>query len=162
MTVIGLLTGCSTNPPKKINSVVQEDVDKAQQKEDKYIKVTNEAADDIQKNIDSLKTLLLEMDINDLAWRNDVQYELTNIKSAVNDYALNETYLSKEQQKKYEQTISNFGEGKNQLWTITEKGWEAVEMYDKDTLGNMSSELDKANDFIKKSIKNLETERNKE
>lgn len=158
---IGILTGCSTTPPEKINTVSKADVANEKQKEDKYIKTTIESANTIQTNVNELKVLLLEMNDNDLVWKNDVKNALTNIKSVANDYALSETFLSKAKLSKYEKTSSLFGEGVSQLHSITDDGWKAVESYDKKVLGELIGRLDPANELIKKGIEQLEIERNK-
>jgi hypothetical protein len=161
MIVIGLLAGCSTTPPKKINTVSQEDVEKEKNTEDNYIKITIESAKKIQENVVDLKDLLSNMNVNDLAWKNDVNYALMKIKSAANDYTGSEIVLSKKQLKKYEKTISNFDESVSQFHSITNDASKALETIDMKVLGEISNLLDSANELLKKSLEQLETERYK-
>jgi hypothetical protein len=158
---VGLFAGCSTAPLEKTNAASKSTTNE-KQNEDSYIKTAIETANTIQTNIDALKPLLTEMDVNDLRWQGDTGGPFVTIKSAANVYTGAEIVLSPEQKEKYKNTNSYFSEAVTHLHSIADDGWKAVDTYDEKTLEGISARLDQASNLIKKGLEQLEIERYKE
>lgn len=150
------LTGCGN---QQSTASTEKEVD-PQATENEFITAAVEFSRDAESSSKDLEELLKNLEnVEDSAWKIDVNDALTDLTMERNDYVTFEYFLSDEQMNKYDSTLKHYATASSLIREIYDEGFNALQTYDKKTLEEISIKLPELNDALLKGKEQLEVER---
>lgn len=155
-----LLAGCGSQADAPKSASTQPEKVNNKNAENEYIQAVHESATKIDAATQKLREQLAIINVDDSGWSVTTRFAFDDLHLASTGYLSAESILSTTDAKeKYAKTIAEMDKGIEQIKAVYTDGQNAVDNFDKKKLEEISSQLDAANQQIKKGLDQLEVDR---
>lgn len=160
--ILSVIPGCSnfsdkTQKKEEINKGIT-GIDPYTLERD-YILVSSNSANTMEASIDSMLTLVEEININDIDWRSNIQDAVSEINMSASLYYRNRNFLTPELQKKFAGSIESYTKCFEIMTSIYKQVQLGIENNNEDIFTNMSSNLTEASTLLQQGNDFLEIEK---
>lgn len=158
--IIFTLIGCSEDVAEMEKSLQEHtNAEKFKETERNFIKATIESSKDSLSTIEELDYLLSNINFDYPSWEYDMMSIPSQLGSSLNEFDKYSATLTEKQKLKYENTLSNFGEGSIGIYELSPRIDGALDIYDKKELLEIKNELGAIKESFEKTLEQIEIER---